>query len=252
MEILKDGEVYSTDEPENWKPGYELNDELQYFQTVGVNYSPSITQYSAIATNDNTVCGDYRVRQIDGKIELPYQAGFFNNTYVFKPIPEGDIEFHVGSQPTPVGKGDGIFYPTFVYSAIKRPFYAKANFIVAQYRDIELNNNSNGDEVAQIVDFEAGGATEFEVHNGITYQTKFSSASTVSNFDEEFEFKYTNGMHDMSGVTMTDNKDRILSFSANTWSDEYEYAWSEAQEDASYGYEIVKAIHLMLMEHKIW
>lgn len=239
-EILKDGEVYSTDEPENWKPGYELNDELQYFQTVGVNYSPSITQYSAIATNDNTVCGDYRVRQIDGKIELPYQAGFFNNTYVFKPIPEGDIEFHVGSQPTPVGKGDGIFYPTFVYSAIKRPFYAKANFIVAQYRDIELNNNSNGDEVAQIVDFEAGGATEFEIHNGITYQTKFSSASTVSNFDEEFEFKYTNGMHDMSGVTMTDNKDRILSFSANTWSDEYEYAWSEAQEDASYGYEIVE------------
>ena len=111
---------------------------------------------------------------------------------------------------------------------------------MAQYRDIELNNNSNGDEVAQIVDFEAGGATEFEIHNGITYQTKFSSASTVSNFDEEFEFKYTNGMHDMSGVTMTDNKDRILSFSANTWSDEYEYAWSEAQEDASYGYEIVE------------
>lgn len=240
-EILKDRNVYSTDEPENWKPGYELNDEMQYFQTVGVNYSPSITQYSAIATNDNTVCGDYRVRQIDGDIEVPYRAGFFNNTYVFKPIPEGDIEFHIGGQPLPVKEyKNGIFYPTFVYSAIKRPFYAKANFILAQYRDIEFGNDSNGDGSAQIVDYEVGGATEIEIHNGITYQTKFSSSSTVSNFEEGFEFAYTNGMHDMSGVTMTESKDRILSFSSNTWSDEYGYAWSEEQDDASYAYEIVE------------
>lgn len=241
-EILKDGEVYSTDEPENWKAGYELNDEIQYFPTVGVNYSPSITQYSAIATNDNTVCGDYRARQINGKIEVsPNQARFFNNTYVFKPIPEGDIEFHVGSMPMPVKEYDkGIFYPTFVYSAIKRPFYAKANFIVAQYRDISVWNDENGDETAEFVDVEMAGATELEIHNGITYQTKFSSSSTVSNFEDGFEFAYTNGMHDMSGVTMTENKDRILLFSANTWDEDKEWAWSDIEDGASYSYEITE------------
>ena len=78
------------------------------------------------------------------------------------------------------------------YLILENGTYFEGKSFGFEKETIELNNNSNGDEVAQIVDFEAGGATEFEIHNGITYQTKFSSASTVSNFDEEFEFKYTN------------------------------------------------------------
>jgi hypothetical protein len=177
---------------------YTLDDDYSYFTTI-----PQINDnvhYSAIAVNGTTVSGDFWATLKDGVTSWLDENKKFpiNSGYVFKPLPEGNLQYHVynaneglkyfkyeyidGTTSDTLPKvyenneeyfeesggniiKNGIFYPSFIYPVIGAPFSVDIDFYVWE-RKI-LYNEEGSTEINYSSETFAG-RTELSLKNGIS------------------------------------------------------------------------------------
>lgn len=216
QEILSGNVYYSEDS--GITAGYTVDDEYFHYPTLKYN-GEIVTPFSTVVYNDEMVMGDYIAYLSGGKIKSvgtnPLQKGC---GYVFKPIPEGDLQFHVydGTGLTYESKDGitkGLFYPSISYHSIDRPFYADANFFCWSRRIIEMVSDEMGKTTPTLMDYEEAGKTEMVIYNGVTYKGRFFSGVTdsdrvisgsyITNYDDDCIF----ASDDMDGVTVSKNRE---------------------------------------------
>ena len=172
--------VCTSEDVTSWPNGYILDDEYVYYPTFGPKDN---VQFSALAHDGVMVMGDYEKTTTNGN---GGSSNYLKNGYgyIFKPVPDGDLEFHVyNGSYTANTSTDGIFYPSVAYPSVDRPFYAKTRFYCWQRRIIEMASTGDGGETPQITDYSEGGRTEMVIHNGVTYGKSFWKDSFVDNID---------------------------------------------------------------------
>lgn len=236
--------------------GYSLDDSASYYSTMwyendqgrkdGDELMPS--HYSILAYDGSMVYGDigaiYKRDPQTGEATITWTYGggkdatMFNNRcgYIFKPIPNGDISFHLleCEENTAEDKAiamankeyldyegnyynEGIIYPSFIVPVMNRPFYADANFFVCDNlfytAGVENRNRYASHE-------DKKGHVEMEIHNGLTTETdngrhQFDFNRSVISFATEDAIKalVTSG-DDYYNLSDGTNIDRILEFSA--------------------------------------
>lgn len=195
--------VYCTEYPEDIKEGFALDDEYTHYPTYsGRNNTNNC--YSAIVYKNTDVMGGYYAYLSNGEIfygeKGVYKTNGLKDTpqfisgcgYVFKPLPEGDLQFHVYNGGTELYYDDmknengestiinGLFYPSIPYHSFDRPFKVEANFFC--WADIYLEvfyNNENQIDI-KLSSKELMGRSEICVYNGKTYNNKFHDSSTAS------------------------------------------------------------------------
>ena len=207
--ILVD-QVHYAEDP-TIQAGYSVDDEYFHYPTLKYN-SKIVTPFSTIVYNNEMVMGDYAAYLSNGEIKpvkLYINPPFISGCgYVFKPIPNGNLQFHVynGTNLVYDVKDDegndiknGVFYPSIPYHSIDRPFYANSNFFCWNRRALELKYNEMGEITLTIVDSEEAGKTEMVIYNGITYNNKFFSGSSITNYSEKYisAKKFENDMYDI-------------------------------------------------------
>lgn len=172
--------VCTSEDVTSWPNGYILDDEYVYYPTFGPKDN---VQFSALAHDGVMVMGDYEKTTTNGN---GGSSSYLKNGYgyIFKPVPDGDLEFHVyNGSYTANTATDGIFYPSVAYPSVDRPFYSKTRFYCWQRRIIEMASAGDGGETPQITDYSEGGRTEMVIHNGVTYGKSFWKDSFVDNID---------------------------------------------------------------------
>lgn len=190
-------EKFYNSEEEITEEGYNLDDDASYFPTNGDNYS-------AIAVDGTVVSGDYfgilsggtyiRVNK-ESNIDQVSEP-FKNSGYVFKPLPEGDLEYYFysgnanGNKVYEHGNHEhGVFYPSFIYPVYDEYFYNQNNFYIWANRQVYLPENKDAEPVIQYE--ELAGRCEITVNNGLRYKGKLGcegknlSCSNISS--EDFE-----------------------------------------------------------------
>ena len=245
-EINKD-KVCTSEDVLEWPNGYSLDDEYVYYPTFGPEDN---IQFSALAHDGVMVMGDYEKTTNDGdKSSLYLKNGY---GYIFKPVPDGDLEFHVYNEDlgyTANTSADGIFYPSVAYPSVDRPFYAKTRFYCWQRRVIEMVSDDNGSAAPQIIDYDEGGRTEMVIHNGVTYGKSFWKDSFVDNIDSIPNLTDSEEHKDIYGAQ--NNIDRLTEFkkllgdkklykNSVTTIDEGKYINGGTSGITSYGYEIIE------------
>ena len=241
-EINKD-KVCTSEDVAKWPNGYTLDDEYVYYPTFGPEDN---VQFSALAHDGVMVMGDYEKTTTNGN---GGPSKYLKNGYgyIFKPVPDGDLEFHVyNGSYTANTPTSGIFYSSVAYPSVNRPFYAKTRFYCWQRRVIEMVSNDNGSEAPQIIDYSEGGRTEMVIHNGVTYGKSFWKGSFVDNIDSI----PSPILNDISGAQ--NNNDRLTEFKKLlqqrklnlygkdvTTIDEGKYIDGGTSGITSYGYEII-------------
>ena len=199
--------TYSSEEYENLPEGTTLDDGYSYYSTVWYekqgrkfpNEENRPKHYSVLAYNGQLVYGDYYAKwssdengNISVEMTTSYAKDLFHNGYgyIFKPLPEGDLEFmtllyetssnenldlnnkiSAMSEPHYDSVGNlydmGLIYPSFIIPVFSRPFYADTNFYVWEYAyltggDTDANRLWTRDERC--------GHTEMKIYNGVTWQ----------------------------------------------------------------------------------
>lgn len=234
-------DTYSSEEYGEIPEGYLLDDSFSYYSTIWYEKQVNIPNdelnrpkhYSVLAYNGNLVYGDYYAKYsydgVSSSIEFIGKGEeYFNNGYgfIFKPIPNGDIQFHILSYDENTSNKqntlamtylddnnlpyeEGILYPSFIVPVLHRPFYAETNFYIWQFRDYD-DNEGNGTN-RYMIDIEKCGRTEMYIHNGIT-----SGESHNFGMDRSFitNFSATSILHasedDFYNLNNRTNGDRIL------------------------------------------
>ena len=196
--------ISNSEDIATWGDGYILDDEYVYYPTYNYN-GKEITHFSAIAYNGTMVMGDYVAKLKNGVV-----SGISNNKmtdgygYIFKPVPDGDLQFHIyNGSFTANTQDDGVFYQSVAYPSVDRPFYAKTRFYCWQRRALEMMPSSDGGSTPTITDYEEAGKTEMKLYNGITYSQTFwgggenRDASYVTNLSGPFKVN----SDDISNIT---------------------------------------------------
>lgn len=246
-EINKD-KVCTSEDVLEWPNGYSLDDEYVYYPTFGPEDN---IQFSALAHDGVMVMGDYEKTTTNGN---GGSSKYLKNGYgyIFKPVPDGDLEFHVYNEDlgyTANTSADGIFYPSVAYPSVDRPFYAKTRFYCWQRRVIEMVSDDNGSAAPQIIDYDEGGRTEMVIHNGVTYGKSFWKDSFVDNIDSIPNLTDSEEHKDIYGAQ--NNIDRLTEFkkllgdkklykNSVTTIDEGKYINGGTSGITSYGYEIIE------------
>ena len=233
--------VCTSEDVTGWPNGYILDDEYVYYPTFGPE---SNIQFSALAHDGVMVMGDYEKTTTNGN---GGSSNYLKNGYgyIFKPLPDGDLEFHVyNGSYTANTSTDGVFYPSVAYPSVDRPFYAKTRFYCWQRRIIEMASVGDGGEAPQITDYSEGGRTEMVIHNGVTYGNSFWKDSFVDNIDDI----PTPNKNDIYNARIND--DRLTKFKERlgyqklyknsvTTIDDGKYIDGGTSGITSYGYEII-------------
>ncbi|MBP3630546.1 MAG: hypothetical protein J6J23_03545, partial [Clostridia bacterium] len=233
--------VCTSEDVTSWPNGYILDDEYVYYPTFGPKDN---VQFSALAHDGVMVMGDYEKTTTNGN---GGSSSYLKNGYgyIFKPVPDGDLEFHVyNGSYTANTATDGIFYPSVAYPSVDRPFYSKTRFYCWQRRIIEMASAGDGGETPQITDYSEGGRTEMVIHNGVTYGKSFWKDSFVDNIDSI----PTPKENDISEAE--NNNDRLTKFKERlgyqklyrdsvTTIDDGKYIDGGTSGITSYGYEII-------------
>jgi hypothetical protein len=172
--------------------GYTLDDEFIYWPTYKYNGN-EIIHHSAIVVNNNKVMGDYDAWI--GQKTLTSSTLTNGCGYVFKPLPEGELQYGIYNNGYTYDNLNnsitkGVFYPSISYPIYDKPFYAKTNFFVWQDKNM-ISKIVNNVENIIVESVEMAGKTEMKVYNGITYNNKFFSSSTISNIST---LKYPSSM----------------------------------------------------------
>lgn len=221
----RDSGVHNSEEFEKIPPGYIVSDESVYYPTYGFfsNFNPAtqkevLHDFSALVYDNNMVMGNYETILKNGIIQNSESNILGTNYgYIFKPIPNGDIQFHVynGEYVYDNKDGsinDGLFYPSVTYPSINRPFYAKTWFYI--WQDTRIGVDIDND-VPYIVHDEVAGYTYSEVYNGVTYNNKFHTSSSITNISGNLNVSENDmfGTKPTSLVNINDYKSRVSIYS---------------------------------------
>ena len=233
--------VYCSEDDADYD-NYSLDDEYSYYSTI-----PSTsgnTNYNAIAVNGTMVSGDYWATLKDDSITMITDKNFVLGTgYVFKPLPNGDLQYHVYNGFLTYDKyitadgnpledlnliktvedernfeenggtiiKNGVFYPSFIYPVIKAPFKVSVDFYIWDRKFIAYDDENQEESIERDT---FGGRTELTITNGITYRVdddfRFNEiyASNISKkILEGFnDFIYSNEIE--SDISVIDRGDR--------------------------------------------
>ena len=225
-QILTDKVFYADDV--KIPAGYTVDDEYYHWPTYKYK-GKEVTHFSAIVYDNDMVMGDYiaYLSTSNGKSLItntvkdisPYLRPGCG--YVFKPVPSGELQFHVydgslkynefddeGNKIT-----DGLFYPSVSYPSVDRTFDIKTRFYCWGRRAIEMITDEMGETEPTVVDYDEGGKTEMIIYNGVTYKDSFFSGTTnvggsyLTNYNKTIISTTSN---DMSGVANGENRETII------------------------------------------
>ena len=150
---------------------YSLDDDYSYHATN--------VPYSSIAIDGNCVSGDF-YGILSGGTTLLSGSGKtpLNKTgYVFKPLPEGELEYYVYNGSTYFEHSgeynNGVFYSSFYYPVVTKPFKVTGNFFVWGERFVYMPENKDADP--EIKYEELAGKCELSVFNGIRFNGQFGA-----------------------------------------------------------------------------
>ena len=207
--------------------GYYLDDTATQHATYGKNHCDSavapmsgtnerglgdgdncVKQYCAQAYDGEKAFGTYKGKKNGNAFSFTSaERGYYKDGYgcVFKPVPHGNLVFLKYSETDDYGDllndyDKGVFYPSFIYPVMRRPFYADS--VLVKWDGYEFDYNTSSYEFKRK---ELGGIIEARIHNGVTYNGRFGNLSVNGNDIEDYEL-----MHDLSGLTLSSSSDRIL------------------------------------------
>lgn len=176
--------------------GFALDDSTIYIPTYGRISSSLSGQYSTIAINDNDVCGEYKGTYVNGDVNFNGVSQYYANGYgcVFKSIPDGKIKcmFYDDTNDyenmkailSDAGFTRGIFYPTFIYPDIDRPFKISVNYVywskLYSVSPVEGEEQNNFNSLYPVNSNNRGRVISGVIKNGITYSSNGSTAGTMS------------------------------------------------------------------------
>lgn len=166
--------------------GYSLDDDASYYGTDDQKH------YSAIAVNDDLVSGDYfailennQVKVINNNLSPNKNTG-----YVFKSLPDNELFFYTyegnGKYQFPENIVNGVFYSSFEYPVIEKPFFVDARFYIWAGYDIYMPENV--DNIAEVRYTELAGRTEVTIQNGIKYKGNFGLTDNKGKVVSGFSF----------------------------------------------------------------
>lgn len=240
-------EIYCTETPEEIENEYMLDDEYVYHSSYK-NKDEIFNCYSALVYKGTDVMGGYDAYLKDGKIYKndntewnPKNNGLFTSGcgYIFKPLPEGDLQFHVlkgGNLNYESMDGtitNGLFYPSIPFHTFDRPFYAKTNYFCWAQTYLIIDINDNGEPDITLTSREKTGRCEMKIYNGKTYDSKFHSTSTISMLEN---LNYTINEKNNDSYGIKDREDRIVEIKGY-----YKNSFSSSTDDfSSYYYEITE------------
>lgn len=268
---IKTDVVWSSEDTSNWEDNYIMDDEYVHYPTYKYNNTDDVKHFSAIVYDGTMVMGDYCAILDDGEPKITDSGTVLSLMrdgcgYVFKPVPDGDLQFHVYNSKSGFTANtkdengaeikNGVFYPSISYPSVNRPFYALTRFFCWQRRALELLADESGEQTPTITDYEEAGRTEMKVYNGITYNNKFFVSS-----DKDIDGSYITNLdkctfrastNDLYGVES--NKDRETIFSGfhedvktytvseddSPYGSSYSFIVSGKSDVSTYGYEIIE------------
>lgn len=283
--------TYSSEEYENLPEGTTLDDDYSYYSTVWYekqgrkfpNEENRPKHYSVLAYNGQLVYGDYYAKwssdengNIAVEMTTSYAKDLFHNGYgyIFKPLPEGDLEFmtllyktssdenldlnnkiSAMSAPHYDSEGNlydmGLIYPSFIIPVLSRPFYADTNFYVWEYGyltggDTDANRLWTRDERC--------GHTEMKIYNGVTWKNNNirllgQSRSYITAISDMSLLKTNND--DFYGIKNGTNNSRVIALSGTTLpygetgitAMEYSIYWGCPEDEAWSGYSYANSIN---------
>lgn len=264
---IKTDAVWSSEDTSNWEDNYIMDDEYVHYPTYKYN-GTEVKHFSATVYDGTMVMGDYCAKMVNGAVFNVGTNPLKNGCgYVFKPVPDGDLQFHVYNGSFTANTIDengeeiknGVFYPSISYPSVNRPFYALTRFFCWQRRALELLADESGEQTPTITDYEEAGRTEMKVYNGITYNNKFFvsndkdiDGSYITNLDK---CTFSASTNDLYGVDS--NKDRETIFSGfhedvktytvskndSPYDSSYSFIVSGKSDVSTYGYEIIEGIN---------
>lgn len=224
--------VFSSEDDSELYNNYTLDDDYSYFPTIPTGNGN--VNYSAIAVNGTTVAGDYWAILSGDDISWvpPHKEFTIGMGYVFKPLPNGELQYHVYSggvlkydkyiledgtslqnRPENVGYEEikkGVFYPSFIYPVVSAPFKADLNFYVWEEKYVYIEEGSDVPKygVSQNV-----GRTEVEITNGITYNGEFSNAYIQNIKDADLSAATKNAISAAPDTNIIRDGERIIKLS---------------------------------------
>ena len=272
---IKTDVVWSSEDTSNWEDNYIMDDEYVHYPTYEYN-NTEVKHFSATVYDGTMVMGDYCAKMTNGSVSNVGTNPLKNGCgYVFKPVPDGDLQFHVYNGSFTANTVDehgeeiknGVFYPSISYPSVNRPFYALTRFFCWQRRALEMLPDETGETTPEIRDYEEGGRTEMKVYNGITYNNKFY----VSDKDDEVKGSYITNLdtctfsastNDLYGVTSNKDRETIFSgFSTGVTTEtipasdspygvSYSFITGGISGVSTYGYEIIEGAGLPIVNGK--
>lgn len=220
---IKTDVVWSSEDASNWEDDYIMDDEYVHYPTYKYN-GTEVKHFSATVYDGTMVMGDYCAKMANGSVSNVGTNPLKNGCgYIFKPVPDGDLQFHVYNGSFTANTidengaeiKDGVFYPSISYPSVNRPFYAITRFFCWQRRALELLADESGEQTPTITDYEDAGRTEMKVYNGITYNNKFFvsddkdiDGSYITNLDK---CTFSVSKNDLYGVTTNVDRETIFS-----------------------------------------
>ena len=230
------------------EPGYYLDDKYSYYSTYGTNdcditpiiiddeeeeiilrsgiegegfYPNCIMHFCSQAYKGTNACGAYHGTYTSENGVNFFDRSYFRDGYgcIFKPLPQGRLKFMIFDSTNNYqnmldeldGYEKGIFYPSFIYPVIKRPFFIMSDF----YKWTERNLIYSSKE-ARMIEYEKGYNVNAEIHNGVTFNYKFNEDSWITGLQENYFLNKTLDYEDWYGLTERTNNDRITYASAFT------------------------------------
>lgn len=272
---IKTDAVWSSEDTSKWEDNYIMDDEYVHYPTYKYN-GTEVKHFSATVYDGTMVMGDYCAKMVNGSVSNVGTNPLKNGCgYIFKPVPDGDLQFHVynGSFTaiTVDEQGEeiknGVFYPSISYPSVNRPFYALTRFFCWQRRALEMLPDETGETTPEIRDYEEGGRTEMKVYNGVTYNNRFY----VSGNDDEVEGSYITNLdkcafsastNDLYGVTSDKDRETIFSgFSTGVTTEtipasdspygvSYSFITGGVSGVSTYGYEIIEGADLPIVNEE--
>lgn len=220
---------------------YTLDDDFSYYGTLpSSDYNNNAVNYSAIAINGTTVAGDYWGTLEDGSISvmnnIPYNSG-----YVFKPLPYGELQFHVKKGQLKydkyinpdgtvnkyiTGRDEeefknnggtvikyGVFYPSFIYPVIEYPFTVDIDFYVWERKHVYQEEGGDDKKYGSVT---MGGRTEMKIKNGISFNGRFNDVLVSNIKTKELLDKIEKNINKNGDIEAITGRDREINITGMT------------------------------------
>ena len=190
---IKDDTIYCS-ATSDIEAGWYLDDEYVYWPTLKSQSDVLFvykekTPFSVLGVNGARVSGNYD--KWIGCADMKSENLKNGHGYIFKPLPTGELQYHVYNEETGYVYDDlggeitnGVFYPSIVFPIFDRPFDIDYTFYVWQntmiFRDVL--------SFPSIKDIEVAGRTEMTIRNGVTYDYQFHQESYVTGCEGPYKW----------------------------------------------------------------